>query len=55
MNNKVVIIILSGVVFGMFIMTPTLWLADVVVGGLICGLVAGVIGYFVMKRKEVQS
>lgn len=50
MNQKLVIIILAGVITGMVLSVPTLFMSDILVGGLIVGFLAAIVGHFALKR-----
>lgn len=51
MNQKFVIIVLCGVIVGMLLTVPTLFLGDVFVGGLLVGGLTALVAYFAMKRR----
>jgi hypothetical protein len=52
MNLKLAVIVLVGIVVGMVLSVPTIFMSDVLVGGLMFGALTGVVGYFVLRRKE---
>lgn len=54
MNLKLVIIVLSGVIAGMLLSVPTVFMSDVLVGGLVVGFLAGVVGHFATRRKSLS-
>lgn len=51
MNQKFVIIVLCGVIVGMLLTVPTIFLGDIFVGGLLVGGLTALVAYFAMKRK----
>lgn len=55
MNSRLVIIILAGIITGMVLSVPTLFMSDTLVGGLIVGFLAGVIGYFTDRHSKKEA
>lgn len=55
MNQKLVTIVLVGVLVGMVLSVPTIFMSDVLVGGLMFGLLTGVIGFFVLRKSETKT
>lgn len=47
---KLAVIMLAAAIVGMLMFAPSLFVGDIFVGGLIFAVVAGVIGYFILKR-----
>jgi NhaP-type Na+/H+ or K+/H+ antiporter len=57
-NQKLAIIILVGVVAGMTLAVPTIFMSQTLSGGVVVGLLSGVVGHFTMRkndRKEQES
>ena len=55
MNPKLIIITLIGIITGMILTVPTLFLSDIIVGGIMVGLLAGVIGHFAIRRGNKEA
>lgn len=54
MNQKLIIIILVGVIAGMILGTPVVFVSDVFITGAVIGAFAGVVGHFSMKRSNKE-
>lgn len=50
-NSKLIIIVLLGFIAGAVLNTPTLFVGDLFVGGLVVAALAGAIGFFVLRKK----
>jgi hypothetical protein len=50
MNLKLTVIILSAVIVGMIITVPTIFLSDIIIGGIMFGALAALIGYFALRH-----
>lgn len=44
------IVILSGVILGMIMTVPRFFMSDIIAGGLIFGVIAGIIGWLILRR-----
>lgn len=52
MESKLLTIILFGVIAGMVLSVPVIFMTDVFIGGLVVGALAGAVGHFVLRKKE---
>lgn len=52
-TKQLIIIVLAGVITGMILTVPTIFMEQVLVGGILFGVVAGVIGFFATRRRTV--